>query len=67
MKLAMHSIAEPISWLINSSFAAGVFPDILKQSCIKPVFKSGDRSLMSNFRPISILPILSKILEVYVH
>ena len=63
MKLAMHYIAEPISWLINCSFAAGVFPDILKQSCITPIFKSGDRSMMSNYRPISILPILSKIFE----
>ena len=63
MKLVRYFIAEPIFLLINCSFTTGVFPDILKQSCITPVFKSGGRGLMSNYRPISILPILSKIFK----
>ena len=63
MKLDRYIIADHISWLINCSFTTGVFTNILKQSCITPVFKNGDRGLMSNYRTISILPILSKIFE----
>jgi hypothetical protein len=42
---------------------AGVFPSGLKYALIKPIFKSGDKKNIANYRPISLLPSFSKILE----
>ena len=41
----------------------GIFPESLKIAKVTPVFKSGDNSLLGNYRPISVLPVLSKVLE----
>jgi len=56
-------ICRPISTIINSSFSNGVFPSELKRATIIPIPKSGNLQDKSNYRPISILPILSKIFE----
>ena len=56
-------IAEPICEIINSSFRTGIFPDDLKIGKVCPVFKSGEKDIFSNYRPISILPSMSKIFE----
>ena len=61
--LIRHVIAEPLTALINNSLRTGIFPDILKNAKITPVFKSGDSSNTSNYRPISVLPLFSKIFE----
>ena len=45
----------------------GVFPDSLKVSKIIPLFKKGDSSLLSTYRPISLLPTISKIFERILH
>ena len=45
----------------------GTFPDELKIARVTPLYKSGNRNLMSNYRPISILPTLSKIFEKLIH
>jgi hypothetical protein len=52
-----------ISTVINSSIANEIFPEIWKHAIIKTIHKSGDKNDPSNFRPISLLPVLSKILE----
>ena len=52
-----------ISTVINTSIANEVFPEIWKHAIIKAIHKSGDKEEPSNFRPISLLPVLSKILE----
>ena len=49
--------------IINQMLMTGEFPRDLKISKVKPLFKSGDASLFSNYRPISLLPSLSKIFE----
>ena len=49
--------------LINKSFASGIFPDCLKLARITPLYKSGDREDFTNYRPVSILDIISKIYE----
>ena len=56
-------LAQPVANLINMSFSCGVFPDVLKHAIVIPVFKSGSDRELGNYRPISILPLLSKIFE----
>ncbi len=56
-------LANPLSSLINHSFINGHFPEALKLSIVKPIFKAGSRTECSNYRPISILSSLSKIYE----
>ena len=53
--------------LFNMSIATGCFPREWKCARITPIFKSSDPSLPKNYRPISILPIVSKLLERHVH
>ena len=43
------------------------FPDDWKKAKITPIFKSGDKSNVGNYRPISVLPVISKIIERTVH
>ena len=44
-------------------FELGFFPQIFKTAKVVPIFKAGDKHLVRNYRPISLLPSLSKILE----
>ena len=62
-KEAKRELAKPLVELINLSFESGVFPDSLKTASITPVYKAGDPFNVCNYRPISILPLLSKIFE----
>ena len=63
LKCATHSICCSITRLLNLSIQSGKFPEIWKCSKVSALFKSGNRTNPSNYRPISILPTLSKILE----
>lgn len=49
--------------VINLSLSQGVFPHEMKVAKVVPLFKTGDKSCVNNYRPISLLPCLSKILE----
>ena len=51
----------------NKSLALGIFPSSMKLANITPVFKKDDRTDKSNYRPISILPKLSKIFETCIY
>jgi len=56
-------IGPPLLNVINASIVSGIFPDKWKVACVVPLHKAGDRNLPSNYRPISLLPIMSKIAE----
>ena len=67
LKDAAAIIAPTLTDIFNQSLKSSVFPKIWKKGKVTPIYKSGDRSNMSNYRPITVLPILSKILERLVH
>ncbi|KAL4100603.1 hypothetical protein QTP88_020645 [Uroleucon formosanum] len=56
-------LAEPLWLLFGRSIDSGIFPSALKLGSIRPILKSGDSIDVSNYRPITILPHLSKIFE----
>ena len=60
-------ICSPLSKIFNLSFRTGCHPDILKIAKTIPIFKKGSRLQVSNYRPISLLSNLNKILEKLVH
>lgn len=63
LKKCFSNIVAPITNLLNISFNYGVFPAVLKVAKVTPIFKKDDPRQPSNYRPISILPTLSKIYE----
>jgi hypothetical protein len=62
-KYCRNDVAPVVSHLANLCFAQGVFPTELKRSLVTPVHKSGNKSDPNNYRPISVLTSISKILE----
>ena len=67
LQLLKDHICTPLQKIFNLSLSTGQHPDILKISKTIPIFKKGSRLLVSNFRPISLLSNLNKILEKLVH
>ena len=67
VKLSLPHISACLCKIINNSFNYGKVPDLLKISKVCPVFKKGNRSDISNYRPISVLPCFSKIFEKLVY
>ena len=63
IKKTASVLAPVISKLINMSFQYGIFPDTLKTAKVLPLHKGGKRDNVSNYRPISIIPAVSKIYE----
>ena len=63
LKLSASEIAFSLSKLINRSFSEGKVPTIWKTAKIIPLHKNGDKSLADNYRPISLLPVISKVIE----
>jgi len=63
IKKEKNLFAKLLTPLINETLAAGVFPTVLKKAIVIPIFKKGDKTKLDNYRPISLLPVLSKVLE----
>ncbi|CAH1245976.1 ANTXR1 [Branchiostoma lanceolatum] len=67
LKSAAQEIAPSLTTIINASIQTSEFPEDWKKARLSPIHKAGDRDAPNNYRPISILPAVSKILERAVH
>ncbi|MDV3196405.1 MAG: reverse transcriptase domain-containing protein, partial [Candidatus Phytoplasma stylosanthis] len=63
IKFSKHQLIKPLCHVINSSIISGIFPDQLKIAKIKPLYKAESYHDVANYRPLSLLPIFSKIFE----
>ena len=67
LRMTSSAIAASLTSLFNASLESGRFPDSLKEANITPVFKRGDKQIVGNYRPISIIPTIAKVFETLVH
>ena len=63
LKSIFVSIREPFCYVVNRSFADNIFPTAMKTAKLNPLHKGGQKNLCDNLRPISLLPVLSKLIE----
>ena len=63
LKLSANIITPSLEFIINKSISTGKFPSVWKEAKVKPMFKNGNKEDVNNYRPISILPTISKIIE----
>ena len=63
LKHCVNEISKAMTFIFNYSLMTGVFPERFKYAIILPIHKKGDKFIMSNYRPISLLLSCSKILE----
>ena len=63
IKIWDQSIVKSLSITYQNCLNLGTFPDIWKKSNIVPVHKKGDKQIVNNYRPVSLLPVPGKILE----
>ena len=67
LKAGLPILAESLCDIFNLSLATGVFPDCWKVARVAPIFKNGEQTDRSNYRPISVLPFLSRVFEKLVY
>ena len=67
LKLALPFINTPLTHIYNTCIVQGVFPNLLKQAKVIPLPKCKNPKELNNYRPISLLNILSKPLEKHIH
>ena len=60
-------LTKPITDICNLSITSGKFPDSCKLAKLKPIYKKGSLTEASNYRPISLLPLISKVIEKVIH
>ena len=63
IKYARNILSRPLTLLINQCIHTGIYPEQLKLSRVKPLHNRGDKTQFGNYRPIALLPSLSKIFE----
>ena len=67
LKHSAHIIGPVLTQIFNLSIKTGIFPESWKLAKISPVHKKGEKVELNNYRPISVLCFLSKIIERHVH
>ena len=63
LKTTSPVIAAPLAHIINQSLCTEIFSDRLKVAEVIPLYKKDDSHIVDNYRPISLLPVLSKVFE----
>lgn len=63
VKMCVNEIASPLTYIINQSLSTGIVPNKMKTAKVIAIHKSGNDKIFNNYRPISLLPTFSKILE----
>ena len=63
IKAIYGELKRPLFYIFDQSLKSGIFSDKLKIAKVFPIYKSGKKYVLSNYRPISVLPCFSKILE----
>ncbi len=63
LKKEAYRFSVILTPLINESIDLGIFPDCLKKANLIPIYKKGDPTDPNNYRPIALLPVLSKVFE----
>ena len=63
LKYISNEISECITLIVNQSIMTGIYPDKLKVAKVVPIFKKEHKLQLKNYRPISVLPVISKIFE----
>ena len=63
LKDIKYLISKPLTLIINQCLETGIFPSKLKIAKVIPILKKGDEIIFDNYRPISILPSISKVFE----
>ena len=66
LKEALLAISPSLALVYNTSISQGVFPATLKEAKVTPLHKKDSTNKRGNYRPLSVLPILSKLLERHV-
>ena len=67
VKQRINLIIAPLTHIMNLSLSSGLVPEQMKVARVIPLFKSGNLSLFTNYRPVSVLPAFSKFLERIVY
>ena len=67
IKMTSETTVPIITHIINLTIQTGTIPDDWKEATITPIYKDGDKNSPANYRPISILPAISKIMERVIH
>jgi hypothetical protein len=60
-------IAPSLTLIFNQSIRTGIFPTDWKVSRVTPIYKSGEKHSMTNYRPISVISIVARIIEKLIH
>ena len=63
LKLCESAITEPLYLIFKNCLSSNTFPDVWKKANVIPVHKKGDKQVLKNYRPVSLLPICGKIFE----
>jgi hypothetical protein len=67
IKISLPCIISPLTYVCNKSSSTGTFPKQFKYSQINPIFKKGNKTEMSNYRPVSLLKSFSKVFEKVIY
>ena len=67
LKKLVNSIRMPLCIIINKSLTSGVFPDGMKIAKVRALYKGGNEPSLDNYRPISLLPMMSKMIERHIY